>query len=61
MDFSRAWAWGLRSTLPTSMFGRCTSAPKRARPVTLSTPSGRTGRVPIHRVAPFTFLREPVF
>ena len=42
-----ACAWGLLSTRPTSMPGADMSAPKRARPVTLSTPSGRTGRVPM--------------
>ena len=43
----RACGWGLRSTLPTSCPGSDRSAPKRARPVTLSTPSGRAGRVPM--------------
>ena len=43
----RAWACGLRSTRPKSMRGRRTSAPYSARPVTLSAPSGRTGRVPM--------------
>src|SRR5215470_2674137 len=36
MRVMRAWAWGLRSTLPTSMRDRATSAPNCARPVTLS-------------------------
>ena len=42
----RAWECGLRSTAPKSMPGRLTSAPKQARPVTLSAPSCLTGRVP---------------
>src|SRR6266404_5333065 len=46
MERMRAWAWGLRSTRPISMPGMVASAPKRARPVTLSRPSGRNGRVP---------------
>ena len=58
MERIRAWAWGLRRTFPTSMFGREKSAPKRARPVTLSTPSGRTGRVPTHlRFLPLLDIR----
>src|SRR5262249_49834944 len=44
----RACACGLRNTRPTSWPGRLKSAPKRARPVTLSTPSGRTVRVPMY-------------
>src|SRR5690348_4958590 len=46
MERMRAWGWGLRSTLPISIPGMVASAPKRARPVTLSNPSGRAGRVP---------------
>src|SRR5215471_8833277 len=46
IDMIRAWAWGLRLILPHSMPGIVMSAPKLARPVTLSTPSGRIGRVP---------------
>jgi hypothetical protein len=42
----RAWACGLRLILPHSMPGIVMSAPKLARPVTLSMPSGRIGRVP---------------
>ena len=42
----RAWACGLRLILPHNMPGIFMSAPKLARPVTLSTPSGRIGRVP---------------
>ena len=46
IDTIRAWACGLRLILPHSMPGIFMSAPKLARPVTLSTPSGRIGRVP---------------
>ncbi len=46
IDMMRAWACGLRLTLPHSIPGITMSAPKLARPVTLSTPSGRMGRVP---------------
>ena len=46
IDTMRACACGERFTLPHSMPGRTESAPNMARPVTLSTPSGRTGRVP---------------
>src|SRR5215471_1609388 len=46
IDMIRAWACGLRLTLPQSIPGMTMSAPKLARPVTLSTPSGRMGRVP---------------
>ena len=41
-----ACAWGLRRILPTSWPGILKSAPYLARPVTLSIPSGRSGRVP---------------
>src|SRR5215470_3997909 len=47
IDLMRACACGLRRTLPCSMPGKLISAPYRARPVTLSTPSCRIGRVPI--------------
>src|SRR5215510_16554321 len=47
MDLIRACACGLRNTLAWSMPGREMSAPYLARPVTLSTPSCRIGRVPI--------------
>src|SRR5215510_1137713 len=47
MDLMRAWAWGLRSTLPCNMPVRRISPPYTARPVTLSAPSGRIGRVPM--------------
>src|SRR5712672_1934786 len=46
IDMIRACAYGLRLILPHSMPGIFMSAPKLARPVTLSTPSGRIGRVP---------------
>src|SRR5262245_35517710 len=42
----RAWACGERRMRPTSMPGAVASAPNFARPVTLSIPSGRSGRVP---------------
>src|SRR6266849_5231572 len=51
IDTMRACACGLRFTLPHSMPGIVMSAPKAARPITLSTPSGRIGLVP-------TTLRE---
>ncbi len=60
IDTMRACACGERFTLPHSMPGITMSAPNMARPVTLSTPSGRIGRVPttfrsdanvIHRAA----------
>ena len=46
MDLILAWAWGLRNTLARSVPVKFVSSPYRARPVTLSTPSGRTGRLP---------------
>src|SRR6185295_15108652 len=46
IETMRACGCGLRSTRPMSWPGRLKSAPKRARPVTLSTPSGRIWRVP---------------
>ncbi len=46
IDMMRACACGLRLTLPHSMPGIAMSAPNAARPMTLSTPSGRIGRVP---------------
>ena len=48
MDLIFAWAWGLRNTAPVNMPALKVSAPNFARPVTLSTPSGRIGRVPTH-------------
>src|SRR6516162_9284926 len=48
IDRMRAWAWGERRMRPTSMPGIERSAPYCAVPVTLGTPSGRTGRVPTH-------------
>src|SRR5262249_4546163 len=53
----RAWACGLRSTRPTSWPGRLKSAPNRARPVTLSCPSGRTVRVPMYEVCGKSWVR----
>src|SRR5919204_567872 len=47
MDLMRACAWGLRRILPYSSPVSRMSAPYWARPVTLSAPSGRMGRVPI--------------
>src|ERR1700685_2187170 len=47
IDRIRACACGLRTVAPYNMPESCTSAPYFARPVTLSTPSWRTGRVPI--------------
>ena len=46
IDRMRAWACGERSTLPQIIPATRISAPNWARPVTFSTPSGRTGRVP---------------
>src|SRR5215472_16307474 len=46
IDMIRAWACGLRLTLLHNIPGMAMSAPKLAFPVTLSTPSGRIGRVP---------------
>ena len=48
IETMRACGWGLRSTRPMSWPARLKSAPKRARPVTLSTPSGRMVRVPTY-------------
>src|SRR5690606_30374592 len=42
-----AWACGLRTMRPRIAPGMRISAPYWARPVTLSMPSGRTGRVPM--------------
>ena len=58
MERMRACAWGLLRTRPTSMPGNEMSAPNLALPVTLSTPSGRHGRVPTYLSAP---LPLPVF
>ena len=41
-----AWACGSAGRGPTSWPGMLWSAPYLARPVTLSMPSGRSGRVP---------------
>ena len=48
MPMMRACACGLRRTLPQIMPGMVVSAAKAARPVTLSAPSGRMVRWPIH-------------
>src|SRR6266852_3057117 len=55
IETMRACGYGLRSTRPMSWPGRLKSAPKRARPVTLSTPSGRMVRVPTY-VCEFPFV-----
>src|SRR6266849_2101212 len=55
IDTMRACGCGLRSTRPMSWPGRLKSAPKRARPVTLSAPSGRMVRVPTY-VCEFPFV-----
>ena len=47
IDLMRAWACGLRKTAPQIILGNLMSAPYNARPVTLSRPSWRIGRVPI--------------
>jgi len=48
IDTIRACACGLRTTAPYSMPGSEKSAPNVARPVTLSMPSWRIGRVPTY-------------
>jgi hypothetical protein len=48
IETMRACACGLRSTAPWSMPGSEKSAPKLARPVTLSAPSCRIGLVPMY-------------
>src|SRR5262252_8038817 len=48
IDLMRACGWGLRRILPHNMPGLEKSAPKVARPVTLSSPSGLLVRLPIH-------------
>src|SRR6266478_4465280 len=55
IETMRACGCGLRSTRPMSWPGRLKSAPKRARPVTLSAPSGRMVRVPTY-VCEFPFV-----
>ena len=45
-DAAPAREFRVVGTRPMSWPGRLKSAPKRARPVTLSTPSGRMVRVP---------------
>jgi hypothetical protein len=58
----RACGWGLRRTRPISWPGRLKSAPNRARPVTLSAPSGRMGRVPtcVCPFVPFSAMGYPL-
>src|SRR4029450_7852625 len=48
IDLMRACGCGLRNTLPQIMPGMVVSAANWARPVTLSMPSGRMVRWPIH-------------
>src|SRR5258708_26562848 len=59
MDLIRARGCGLRSTLPQIMPGMVVSAANAARPVTLSTPSGRMVRWPIHLLLVIMFMGEP--
>src|SRR5262245_21554330 len=58
IDLMRACGCGLRSTLPNSIPGCEKSAPKAARPVTFSRPSGLMVRLPIHllSVDPFAVM-----
>ena len=56
IDLMRACGCGLRSTLPQIMPGMLVSAANAARPVTLSTPSGRMVRWPIHLLSVTTFI-----
>ena len=56
IDLMRACACGLRLTLPQIMPGMVVSAAKAARPVTLSAPSGRMVRWPIHLLLVMTFI-----
>ena len=72
IDRIRACAWGLRSALPTSMFGRCTSAPEARATGHLvdtigphrpgSNPSSVAVRLPLrassHRSASSNFVRR---
>src|SRR5258708_26094779 len=59
MDLMGAWGCGLRNTLPQLMPGMVVSAANAARPVTLSTPSGRTVRWLIHLLLVMTFIGLP--
>src|SRR5512138_2289888 len=56
IDLIRACGCGLRSTLPQIMPGMLVSAANWARPVTLSMPSGRMVRWPIHLLLVTTFI-----
>ena len=59
IDLMRACGCGLRKTLPQIMPGMVVSAAKAARPVTLSTPSGRMVRWPIHLLLVTIFIVPP--
>ena len=56
IDLMRACGCGLRKTLPQIRPGIEVSAAKAARPVTLSTPSGRMVRWPIHLLSRTMFI-----
>src|SRR5690349_14946793 len=56
IDLMRACGCGLRSTLPQIMPGMLVSAANWARPVTLSMPSGRMVRWPIHLLLVTRFI-----
>src|SRR6187399_316660 len=56
IDLIRACGCGLRNTLPQIMPGMVVSAANCARPVTLSMPSGRMVRWPIHLLLVTTFI-----
>ena len=56
IDLMRACACGLRNTLPQIMPGMAVSAANWARPVTLSMPSGRMVRWPIHLLLVTRFI-----
>src|SRR5689334_19628063 len=56
IDLMRACGCGLRSTLPQIMPGMVVSAANWARPVTLSIPSGRMVRWPIHLLLVTRFI-----
>ena len=56
IDLMRACGCGLRNTLPQIMPGMVVSAANCARPVTLSMPSGRMVRWPIHLLLVTMFM-----
>ena len=56
IDLMRACGCGLRNTLPQIMPGMVVSAANWARPVTLSMPSGRMVRWPIHLLLVTRFI-----